>query len=108
MARYQLTEEDLPFAREFMAAPIGYHSPGLQRVLNRMRGPHGSFKYVLVVKERYGLWQLGRLPARRGAKIELVAGITYTDLIDAERDIFKRRWRDLTGQNLDPYLSQST
>mgnify|MGYP002682906977 CR=1 FL=1 len=39
MARYQITEADLPYAREFLAAPIGYHSPCLQRVLNRMRGP---------------------------------------------------------------------
>ncbi|MDT5000474.1 MAG: hypothetical protein QOK12_2579, partial [Mycobacterium sp.] len=29
---------DLPHAREFMATPVGLHSPGLQRVLNVLRG----------------------------------------------------------------------
>lgn len=104
MPRYQITEDDLQFAKEFMKMPIGYHSPGLQRVLNLMRGPHWAFKYVLVVKERYGLWQLGKLPARRGSQVELVDGMTYTDLIEAERDIFRRRWKDLTGQHLADQL----
>lgn len=105
MARYQIECEDLEFAREFMKSPIGYHSPGLQRVLNRMRGNYWDFKYVLVVIERYGRWQLGQLPKKRGSKIILVEGIEYTNLIDAERDIFKRRWFDLTGKNLDKQLS---
>ena len=78
MARYQITEADLPYAREFLAAPIGYHSPCLQRVLNRMRGPDWTFKYVLIVVERYSRWQLGRLPAARGGRVEAVAGVTTT------------------------------
>ena len=54
MARYQISDSDLPFASEFLAQPIGYHSPGLQRVLNRMRGADWDFKYVLVVEKRHG------------------------------------------------------
>jgi len=107
MARYQICDEDIPYAREFMASPIGYHSPGLQRVLNRMRGADWAFKYILIVKERYALWQLGRLPAGRGAKVEPVEGVLYSNLLEAERDIFKRRWNDLTGQGLDTLLSET-
>jgi len=105
MARYKITEADLPHAREFLASPIGYHSPGLQRVLNRMRGGHDAFRYVLITKERYALWQLAKLPAGRGAKLEAIDGVFYDDLIEAERDIFKRRWTDLTGQDLDLPIS---
>jgi len=101
MPRYQLTDDDSKFVKEFMAAPIGYHSPGLQRVLNRMRGSDWAFKYVLIVKERYSSWQLGKMPSYRGSTIEPVEGVIYSDLLDAERDIFKRRWFDLTGQDLD-------
>lgn len=104
MARYQLSEADIEFAREFLAKPIGYHSPGLQRVLNRMRGPHWDFKYVLVVEERHAKWRLGKLPARRGAPVTLVEGVTYTNLEDAERDIFRRRWKDLTGKDIEACL----
>lgn len=108
MARYQITDADIPFAREFLADPIGYHSPGLQRVLNRMRGPHWDFKYVLVVEERHAKWRLGKLPARRGAPVEIVDGVSYSNLMDAERDIFKRRWKDLTGEDVDTRLAQTT
>lgn len=107
MSRYQIDASDLPFAREFLASPIGYHSPGLQRVLNRMRGADWAFKYVLVVEERHARWRLGRLPARRGSAVEIVEGVVYTDLLEAERDIFRRRWRDLTGQDLDLALNSA-
>lgn len=107
MARYQITEADLQFAREFLEKPIGYHSPGLQRVLNRMRGSDWAFKYVLIVIERYSKWQLGKLPSERGAKVEPVEGAFYGDLLDAERDIFARRWRDLTGQDLASILANA-
>ncbi|MBE2275337.1 MAG: hypothetical protein IAE87_03465 [Rhodobacteraceae bacterium] len=112
MSRYRIDRSDLAFAREFLADPIGYHSPGLQRVLNLMRGSGVAgageipFKYVLVVEDRHGRWRLGRLPLRRGAPVELVEGVVYTDLIAAERDIFSRRWKDLTGDDLDQALSQ--
>lgn len=105
MSRYRIDVSDLPFAREFLAAPIGYHSPGLQRVLNRMRGADWAFKYVLVVEERHSRWRLGKLPRKRGSAVEIVEGIVFTNLLDAERDIFRRRWRDLTGQDLDLALA---
>ena len=108
MARYQISKDDLPFAREFLAQPIGYHSPGLQRVLNRMRGADWAFKYILVVEERHSKWRLGKLPNKRGARVEMVEGVVYTDLLEAERDIFKRRWADLTGQDVEAQLSQSS
>ncbi|MCB4350288.1 hypothetical protein LA345_41570 (plasmid) [Burkholderia vietnamiensis] len=98
--RYKLQPEDLPYVNEFMAQPIGYHSPGLQRVLNVMRGGALRGKYVLVVLEPYRKWALGRLPGRRGDPVEIVEGVEYTDRIEAERDVFRRRWRELTGQEL--------
>ncbi|MDT8857077.1 hypothetical protein RNZ50_18975 [Paracoccaceae bacterium Fryx2] len=105
MARYPISPEDLMHARAFLASPIGYHSPGLQRVLNRMRGPHWDRRYVLLVVERHSRWRLAILPNARGAAIEPVEGVEYTDLIEAERDIFRRRWFDLTGQDLDAALA---
>jgi hypothetical protein len=107
MSRYQIDAADLPFAGEFLAAPIGYHSPGLQRVLNRMRGADWAYKYVLVIEERHSRWRLGKMPTKRGSAIEMVKGVTYTDLLEAERDIFRRRWKDLTGEDVDFALAQS-
>lgn len=100
MARYQISPEDVAFAREFMADPFGYRSPGLQRVLNVMRGLGPQGKYVILCKEPYRRWQLGRLPAKRGERIAAVEGVDYGDLATAERDVFLRRWRDLGGPEL--------
>ena len=100
MARYRLSEQDLIFAREFLREPFGYHSPGLQRVLNVMRGQGPNGKYVIVCREPYRLWSLARLPEKRGEPIEDVSDITDTDLATAERDVFLRRWRDLGGPDI--------
>lgn len=105
MARYSLSEEDIPFAAEFLASPFGYKSPGLQRVLNLLRGPAPNGKYVLVCKEPHRRWALARLPDRRGAPLAEIDGVEYTDLAEAERDVFIRRWHDFGGPALNIAMS---
>lgn len=100
MTRYVLTDSDESYVAEFMENPIGYHSPGLQRVLNLMRGGPLDGKYVLVTLEPCRRWALARLPGRRGAPVQLVEGAEYYDQAEAERDVFRRRWHDLTGRQL--------
>jgi hypothetical protein len=97
MARYKITMDDVQYAQEFLRDPFGYHTPGLQRVLNVMRslGPEG--KYVILCTEPHRRWQLARLPARRGDAIIALEDIEYGDLASAERDVFLRRWHDLGG-----------
>ena len=75
-------------------------------LLNLMRGQGPEGKHVLLCREPYRRWALGRLPARRGEPVEVVPGVEYRDLIEAERDVFRRRWRDLTGRDLDRMLEQ--
>lgn len=100
MSRYQITEADLPFAAEFKAQPVGEHSPGLQRVLNVLRGGPKAGKYVLVVREPFKRWVLGRLPAERGQPVEILEGQEFTDLDAAEWAVFKLRWEAHTGREL--------
>jgi hypothetical protein len=90
---------DLPFAREFMASPVGLHSPGLQRVLNVMRGEPLAGKYVLVEISPHQQWQLARLTGERGQPVPLLDTV-FTDLLSAERAIFALRWKEQVGQDL--------
>ena len=101
MSRYKISEADLPFAAEFRAQPIGYHSPGLQRVLNLLRGGPKAGKYVLVVHEPFKRWVLGRLPAERGMPVEILEDQVFTDLAEAEWAIFKLRWKAHGGPHLE-------
>ena len=101
MSRYRITENDLKYAAEFRADPLGIPGPGLQRVINLLRGGSKSGKYVLIVKEPFRRWVVGRLPERRGHPIEVMEGMEFTDLAEAEWEIFKIRWKEQTGYDLE-------
>jgi len=104
MSRYQLTNNDLQYAAEFIANPHATASPGLQRVHNLLRGGPKKGKYVLIVKEPFKRWGLGRMPAERGQPVEILNEYEFTDLAEAEKQVFKLRWKEKTGVDLDEVL----
>ena len=104
MSRYQITDEDLKYAAEFRANPLGIPGPGLQRILNLLRGGPKVGKYVLIVKEPFKCWGLGRMPADRGQAVEILDNWEFTDLAHAEWEVFKLRWKASTGQDLEEAL----
>jgi hypothetical protein len=91
--------KDLPYAREFMATPVGVHSPGLQRVLNVLRGEPLAGKYVLIEITAHKQWQLARLTGERGQPVSVLDTV-FTDLETAEREVFMLRWREHVGRDL--------
>ena len=91
--------KDLPYAREFMATPVGLHSPGLQRVLNVLRGEPLAGKYVLIEIASHKRWRLARLTGERGQPVTVLDTV-FTDLETAEREVFMLRWKDHVGQDL--------
>lgn len=95
-------ERDRVYAKEFFSNPVGHHSPGLQRILNVFRGEPLEGKYALVCTKPYAEWQLAILTGKRGVPPRMVDGKIYRDLEEAERDVFKLRWKDITGQELEP------
>jgi hypothetical protein len=104
MSRYRITDDDLQYAAEFQANPLGIPGPGLQRILNLLRGGPKTGKYVLIVKKPFKRWVLGRLPADRGQSVEILDGWEFTDLAQAEWEVFKLRWKASTGQDLEQVL----
>jgi hypothetical protein len=104
MNRYRVGASDLPYARELranLAAGTYYHSPGLQRVLNVLRSGPKAGKLVLVEKQPFRRWVLARLPARRGEPVRELEGQEFTDLVEAEWTVFRMRWREHTGTELE-------
>ena len=104
MSRYQITEDDLKYVAEFKADPLGVPGPGLQRLMNLLRGGPKAGKYVLVVREPFRRWVLGRLPAERGQPVEILEDQEFNDLATAEWTVFKLRWKAHTGRDLDEDL----
>jgi len=91
---------DLPLAQEFRDNPIGHHSANLQRVLNVLRGGPLTGKYVLVCMKPHKEWQLATLSGKRGKPVVLVPDALFTDLRQAEWEVFRRRWAAHTGEIL--------
>ena len=98
---YKITPEDRQWVDEFRRQPLGPHSPGLLRVLNAMRGAPQRGKYVLICTRPHREWVLGRLSGERGTPVETIPGQVFTSLSEAEWTVFRLRWRELTGSDLN-------
>ncbi len=96
---YEITEKDLEVVAEFMERPVGHHSPELQRVLNTMRGASLENKHCLVCTKPGREWRLAQFSGVRGKPVKLLNKV-FTDLDEAERHVFRLRWKQYTGKNL--------
>ena len=92
---------------EYCRAPIGAHSPDLQFVLQHFRKAPVKDKFVLVALVPHRKWALGKLTGVRGDPVRVNAAITFDDLDDAERYVFRQRWKSLTGIDLEPSMEGS-
>ena len=97
---YQIQPEEAHLAREFKAAPIGKHSPELQRILNVFRGEAMKDKYVLICTEPHKRWVLAQLTGVRGRNPKVLHNQVFTSIEDAEWHVFKLRWKKYTRQDL--------
>lgn len=79
---------------EFLADPLGDHSPNLQRLLNALRSAPAAGKLVLVEIEPWRRWRLARLGGR-GRPVDLLEPV-FDDLAEAERHAFLARLATLS------------
>ena len=91
---------DVYLAREFMASPVGLHSPNLQRLLRSMRGGPLKDKYALLASKPGREWTLIQLSGHPDVPPLVHHDHVFSDLLDAEREVFRRRWKQLTGEEL--------
>lgn len=86
--------------REYSQTPIGAHSPDLQFVLQHFRKAPCAGKYVLVAVEPHRRWRLATLTGVRGDPVRIDPHLEFDDLAEAERHVFRLRWKALCGQDL--------
>ena len=98
-ARYPIDPSRIDLAKEFRDNIRGPHSEELRYILHRMRATPVRGKFVLVIVEPYRKWRIGRI-GQRGKPIQIVDKKIYEDLDRAEWEVFKLRWRELTGRTL--------
>ena len=98
---YNIDPKRTDLAREFRDNIGGPHSEELRYVLHRMRGMPIARKYVLIVQEPFRRWKIGQLSGNRGDPVTSVGNKEFTSLEDAEWEIFRLRWQEITGEPLE-------
>ena len=97
---YEIDPSRTDLAREFRDNPDGPYSPELTLLVNRMRLMPMSERHVLVCLERGRRWMLARIPPERGMPVECFEDRIFTDHDAAVWEVFRLRWRTLTGEEL--------
>ena len=92
---------DRPFAEEFRRNPIGGHSPGLMRILSILRVDPTGHQVIIVCRRPFAKWTLATMPPRRADPIRFEDETSFATREEAEWEVFRRRWRAATGENLD-------
>jgi N,N-dimethylformamidase len=96
---YEIDPSRIDLAEEFKARPFGEHSPDLQYLLNLMRRPRGEPFHLLVMTEPFRRWTLAVMEPG-AVQPPRLTNTVFTDVREAEWQVFKLRWKALTGQDL--------
>ena len=94
-------DEDRKYIEEFRRLPIGEHSPGLQRLLTIMRLDAGGWQHVLVCRKPFAEFVIGLMPPNRADPIQIEDGPVFASREEAEWEIFRRRWQQHTGEDIN-------
>ena len=94
---FEIDGTRMDLALEYRDNLRGPYSMELQRVLDKMRTTPMRGRFALLVVEPFKTFALARLSGERGVPPAPVEGVTYASIAQAEWDIFKRRWQELTG-----------
>jgi hypothetical protein len=94
-------DRDRAYIEEFRKEPVGRHSPGLQRILNTMRFDPAGRQVILVCRKPFAEWVIGEMPASRDDPLTVEDEPVFTSREEAEWEVFRRRWRRLTGESIN-------
>lgn len=87
---------------EFMANPAGPHGGDLRRLVNAMRRAPELPPYILVCMRPHREWRLATKDRGRATPVAFVGDVVFHDPLEAERAVFRLRWKALTGEELAP------
>ena len=98
---YEIDPSRTDLIEEFRNNPGGPHSPDLTLVVNRLRLMPLEDRHVLVCTQRGREWVLAKIPQERGAKVEIFEDTVFDDYNEAAWEVFKRRWKTVTGIDIE-------
>ena len=94
---YEIDPTRTDLVAEFRNNPGGPYSPELTLVVNRLRLMPMADRHILVCTRRGREWTLAKMPAQRGARLELYADRVFNNYDEGAWEVFRMRWKAATG-----------
>jgi len=98
---YEIDPSRTDLVEEFKANPGGPYSRELTLVVNRLRVMPFADRHVLVCTKRGRQWARAKGRPERGVRIEFIEGRVFDDYDAAVWEVFKRRWKTVTGRDAE-------
>ena len=96
---YEIDSTRTDLIAEFRNNPGGPYRPELALVVNRLRVMPMADRHILVCTRRGREWILAKMPAERGAKLELCEDRVFNDYYEGAWEVFRLRWKAVTGKD---------
>ncbi len=96
---YEIDPSRTDLVEEFRRNPGGPYSPELTLVVNRMRVMPMADRHILVCTVRGREWTLAKMPPERGAKVEIYDDRVFRDDYEGAWEVFRMRWKTITGED---------
>ena len=96
---YVVDPKRMDLVEEFRRSPFGPHGPELTLLVNHLRLIPMEERCIMVCTRRAREWAVAKMPAVRGARVEL--GAVFDDYAAAVWEVFRLRWQAVTGKALD-------
>lgn len=97
---YEIDPSRTDLIDEFNSNPDGPHSEELTLLVNRLRIMPMHERHVIICTKTGREWVLAKIPQERGAKMQVFEDIVFDDYSEAVREVFRRRWQTVTGQEI--------
>jgi hypothetical protein len=93
----RINREMQRLAAEFRRQPFGRHSAALEQLLSLFRSAPIKDKHCLICIKPHQEWMLARLSGVRGTPPTIEGNRVFRSLAEAEWEVFKLRWKNLSG-----------
>lgn len=97
---YKIDGTRMDLAKEYRDNLRGPFSNELQKILDKMRTTPLEGRFALIVLKPFKEFGLAKLSGKRGVSPTPIEGKKYYSMAEAEWDIFKLRWYELTGKTI--------
>ena len=86
---YEIDPTRTDLVAEFRKNPGGPYNPELTLVVNRLRLMPMEDRHILVCTRRGREWTLAKMPAQRGARLELYADRVFNNYDEGAWEVFR-------------------